>query len=247
MLFTTGMTLLDSVDSILMLYSYTGFAEHRFRLFEPAWENDASDHESSAYRGAAATRVSAAQLPRSQGSHENETEGCPLSAAPGEHSSQGNMEQPVEVEVKDADAKIRDIRKEARRELIVKRNMMSGLRIVLTLMSIVVAFRCEFLPNQPPRTADSNTSLLCVSISLITIMGLIGDKCVTCREAGGWWTFWAEVRDSHGAYRTSANKSAATRQANNNSGYIGVGIVGSFVLVVGGWYGGRWVYSKWKG
>jgi nickel/cobalt transporter (NiCoT) family protein len=152
MLFTTGMTLLDSVDSVLMLYSYTGFAEHRFRLFEPAWENDVPDHESSAYREAAATRVSAAQLPRSQGSHENETERCPLSAAPGEHSeqngsSQRNMEQPVEVEVKDADAKIRDIRKEARRELIVKRNMMSGLSIVLTLMSIVVAFRCEFLAD----------------------------------------------------------------------------------------------------
>jgi hypothetical protein len=41
-------------------------------------------------------------------------------------------------------------------------------------------------------------------------MGLIGDNCVTCREAGGWWTFWADVRDSLGAYRTSADKSVAT-------------------------------------
>jgi len=217
MLFTAGMTLLDSIDSILMLYSYTGFAEHRFHLFEPVLENDARDHKSSVYREAAATSVSPIHLPHSEGSHENETKPCPLSAALSERSeqngsSQGNVEQPVEVQLEDKDAKVRDIRKEAQRELIVKRNMMSGLSILLTLMSIVVAF----------------------SISLITIMGLIGDNCVTCSAAarndkglaGGWWRFWAE--------------------ANDNSGYIGAGIVGSFVLVVGGWYGGRWVFSKWK-
>jgi len=147
MLFTAGMTLLDSIDSILMLYSYTGFAEHRFHLFEPVLENDARDHKSSVYReAAAATSVSPTQLPRLEGSHENETEPCPLSTALSEPSeqngaSQGNKEQPVEVKSEDTDAKIRDIRKEAQRELIVKRNMMSGLSILLTLMSIVVAFR----------------------------------------------------------------------------------------------------------
>jgi hypothetical protein len=71
-------------------------------------------------------------------------------------SSQEDKKEPVEVQVEDADATIRDIRKEARRELIVKRNMMSGLSILLTLMSIVVAFRCEFHHNlitQPHRLA----------------------------------------------------------------------------------------------
>jgi high-affinity nickel-transport protein len=152
MLFTAGMTLLDSIDSILMLYSYTGFAEHRFQLFEPVLENDARDHKISVYREAAATSVSPARLPRSGGSHENETEPCPLSAALSEQSglnesSQGIMEQPAEVQSEDTDAKIRDIRKEAQRELIVKRNMMSGLSILLTLMSIVVAFRYELPPQ----------------------------------------------------------------------------------------------------
>lgn len=140
------MTLLDSIDSILMLYSYTGFAEHRFHLFEPVPESDARDHKSSVYREAAATSVSPAPVPRSEGSHENETEPCPLSAALNGRSeqngsSQGNIEQPVEVQLEDKDAKVRDIRKEAQRELIVKRNMMSGLSILLTLMSIFVAFR----------------------------------------------------------------------------------------------------------
>jgi nickel/cobalt transporter (NiCoT) family protein len=204
-LFTAGMTLLDSIDSILMLYSYTGFAEHRFHLFEPVLEDDARDHKSSVYREAAATSVSPTQLPRLEGSHENETEPCPLSAALSEQSeqngsSQGNMEQPVEVQLEDTDAKIRDIRKEAQRELMVKRNMMSGLSILLTLMSIVVAFRYEF-PPQPTTSNPTDT----VSISLITIMGLIGDNCVTCSGAakndkglaGRWWRFWAEVRDLH--------------------------------------------------
>ena len=39
---------------------------------------------------------------------------------------------------------------------------------------------------------------------------------------------------------------AMVQQANNNSGYIGAGIVGTFVLVVGGWYGGRWAFAKRK-
>ena len=140
------MTLLDSIDSILMLYSYTGFAEHRFHLFEPIPENYAGDRTSSAYREAAAASVSPTQLPRLKGSHENETELSPLSAALSDQSDQNafshrNKEQPVEVQLEDADGKIRGIRIEAQKELIVKRNMMSGLSILLTLMSIVVAFR----------------------------------------------------------------------------------------------------------
>lgn len=156
MLFTAGMTLLDSIDSILMLYSYTGFAEHRFHLFEPVPESDVGDRKSPsrAFReAAAATSTSPAQLPSSEGSHENKTEPYPLSAVLGEQpelngSLHGIMEQPVEVQLEDTDAQIRAIRKEAQRELIVKRNMMSGLSILLTLMSIVVAFRYEF-PPQP--------------------------------------------------------------------------------------------------
>ena len=157
------MTLLDSVDSILMLYSYTGFAEHRFRLFEPTRENDVPDHwhMTSAYREAAATGVSAAQLPRSRGSHEDDT---PLSGVPpalGElseqsRSSQGDKKQAVEIQ--EADARITEIRTEAQRELLVKRNMMSGLSILLTLMSIVVAFRCEFHGSCYATTRQTSTT-----------------------------------------------------------------------------------------
>jgi len=124
MLFTAGMTLVDSIDSILMLYSYTGFPEQGFRLFEPAQDNDAREQEYSAYREAATSGAA--------GSSEEEKE-------------------PVAVAEVDADTTIGDIRKKAHRELIVKRNMMSGLSIMLTLMSIAVAFRCEVYP--PARAA----------------------------------------------------------------------------------------------
>ena len=63
-----------------------------------------------------------------------------------------------------------------------KMNAMSSLSIVLTLMSILVAF----------------------SISVITIMGLIGERCSQCTAAanakdggglaGSWWRAWARVR-----------------------------------------------------
>jgi len=218
LLFTAGMTLLDSVDSILMLYSYTGFPEQGFRLFEHVDENDAPEQESRPFREAAATSVSAVQVPQSPSGDPDgrcpPTSASPLLGQQSERSgsSNGDKKQPVEVVVEDTDARIRDIRRRAQRELTVKRNMMSGLSIVLTLMSIIVAF----------------------SISLITIMGLIGDKCTRCRDAaesdgglaGRWWRFWA--------------------RANDHSGYIGAGIVGTFVLVVGGWYGVRWALAKWK-
>lgn len=58
------------------------------------------------------------------------------------------------------------------------------------------------------------------------MMGLIGDNCQPCLRAandpdggglaGSWWRFWAS--------------------ANDNSGYIGAGIVGSFLVAVSGFY-----------
>jgi len=207
MLFTAGMTLLDSIDSILMLYSYTGFPEQRFRVFEPVQENDVPERDDSAYREAAATRVSAAEQPRSRSGDGNE--GCPVAGAPpalgGQPEQSGSSEEDrkkhvvVAVVVADADERIREIRKKVQRELIVKRNMMSGLSIVLTLMSILVAFRCVFYPSSC--AAFAQVDVMHCSISLITTMGLIGDNCARCRDAAGndkglagrWWRFWAEV------------------------------------------------------
>jgi high-affinity nickel-transport protein len=85
------MTLIDSLDSILMLYSYTGFPERKFALFVKRVESG---------------------LPNSPG------EAPPVEPAP-------NVDE-------DRPEKI---------DMRVKMNAMSGLSIVLTLMSILVAFR----------------------------------------------------------------------------------------------------------
>jgi len=85
------MTLIDSLDSILMLYSYTGFPERRFALFVKRGE-------------------------------------LGLSSLPGEtplveHEPDLDEDRPEKIETR------------------VKMNAMSGLSIILTLMSILVAFR----------------------------------------------------------------------------------------------------------
>lgn len=85
-------------------------------------------------------------------------------------------------------------------------------------------------------TAKANERMCC-SISLITILSLIGENCRKCREAaeaddghggglaGRWWRAWATASDA--------------------SGYIGAGIVGGFAVVVAGWYGGRWLVRSY--
>jgi len=164
LLFTAGMTILDSADSVLMLYSYSGFPERTWAII----------HKQTALHVADDT---------------------------------AHLRTDAEADA-DADA---PAPAEVARDQRVKANVMSGLSIILTLMSIFVAF----------------------SISLITIMALIREQCAPCQEAaeapdggglvGRWWRGWAT--------------------ANDNSGYIGAGIVGSFVVVVAGWYAGRRMLS----
>ncbi|EIW59722.1 NicO-domain-containing protein [Trametes versicolor FP-101664 SS1] len=201
LLFTVGMTLIDSIDSIIMLYSYAGFPERGFALLEP--------------------RTRAPTFPRTR---------TPPEAGPERNKSQVDVAEVVraDVDVKDpleqdpekvgtvdaVDARA-DINEPVhQRTLRVKHNAVSNLSILLTLMSIMVAF----------------------SISLITVMGLIGDNCAPCQKAanaedggglaGRWWRGWAN--------------------ANDKSGYIGAAIVGSFIAVVLGWYGARFLYRKWQ-
>ena len=91
------MTLIDSFDSVLMLYSYTGFPERKFALF---------------------VKRSEFGSPSSQGE-------SPLVP----HGSDLNEDRPEKIDMR------------------VKMNAMSGLSIILTLMSILVAFRyvqCDF-------------------------------------------------------------------------------------------------------
>ncbi|KAK0188034.1 NicO-domain-containing protein [Armillaria mellea] len=192
LLFTAGMTIIDSLDSILMLYSYSGFAEHSFVLFE---KQRCSLPLGEAILGSEVLQASRAPSPKSPGNVE-------VSAV--------ETEPPIVSPALEAGDEL--VLSQQARNMRVKMNMMSGLSIILTLMSILVAF----------------------SISLITIMGLIGDNCTSCKEAaeaedggglaGKWWRGWAN--------------------ANDNSGYIGAAIVGAFIVIVAVWYGGCWAIRK---
>ncbi|KAJ6605678.1 high-affinity nickel-transport protein-domain-containing protein [Mycena sp. CBHHK59/15] len=204
LLFTAGMTLIDSADSILMLYSYSDFPERSWAVIFPSKKFSGVEQEETP--GLPETP----RTPEHTGSASFAGDsGLPLPHravnatihAPDEHRSKnsGHLENSAEVDTQSVTRVTRELR--------VKQNVMSGLSIVLTLMSIFVAF----------------------SISLITIIGLIGDQCGKCQEAanaedggglaGKWWRGWAN--------------------ANDNSGYIGAAVVGAFVVVVACWYAGR--------
>jgi high-affinity nickel-transport protein len=144
LLFTAGMTLLDSIDSILMLYSYSGFPERRFRIFEPVEVNGTSEEPGSAYQEAAATTQASPSDDSDSSQRGLLADVDPASIAQSEPSGVPKQDKKRQVEavvvqlVEDEGENIRNRRQE---NMTVKRNMMSGLSIVLTLMSIIVAFR----------------------------------------------------------------------------------------------------------
>ncbi|KAL7280075.1 hypothetical protein ACG7TL_006490 [Trametes sanguinea] len=200
LLFTVGMTLIDSLDSIIMLYSYAGFPERSFALFEKR----SSGTSKATLPGSGTGDPLNAENPVAG------VEELPMNQSTADPTSKDEKGQQL-VAVEEADEEDPVVRQ---RVLRVKRNAMSNLSILLTIMSILVAF----------------------SISLITIMGLVGDNCTPCQNAanapdggglaGRWWRGWAN--------------------ANDNSGYIGAAIVGSFIFVVSAWYGVRYLYKKWQ-
>lgn len=118
LLFTAGMTLIDSADSILMLYSYSGFPERTWAIIDRSMGvADVEKHEGPPEKHSAVL---------------NESERAP---------SPANVNTGVtEVHLHNDGVDTQSMTQVAR-DLRVKLNVMSGLSIVLTLMSILVAFR----------------------------------------------------------------------------------------------------------
>ena len=171
------MTLIDSLDSVVMLYSYSGFPERSFALFE---------------------RRVPPTLPQSAPDGTANTSSPPLVSPPliegvseGDNNNKKAMYKASTVQADDGE--------EERRTFRVKNNAMSNLSILLTVMSILVAFRYGCLTILC-NTTDAKPF---DSISLITTMGLIGDNCTPCQNAAGaedggglagrWWRGWANV------------------------------------------------------
>ncbi|KII86790.1 hypothetical protein PLICRDRAFT_43453 [Plicaturopsis crispa FD-325 SS-3] len=202
-LFTAGMSLVDSLDSILMIYAYArppkssldgqwAFFQHSGRVSHPLVDSAAIVSDTRTARVDAPTIGSGLDLERAASA---------LAADPA-----------VTKEIAPADATASIIDPDIRRRRTeAKLQTMSSLSIWLTLMSICVAF----------------------SISLIEIMGLIGDNCSHCVEAassegsglaGRWWRAWAKANDA--------------------SGYIGAAVVGCFVVILGASYGLKWILDR---
>ncbi|KIJ64544.1 hypothetical protein HYDPIDRAFT_40285 [Hydnomerulius pinastri MD-312] len=216
LLFTTGMTLVDSLDSILMLYSYSGFADRSWRILESKSRVANSSDRDFADPGdePAMSEPPPSEIQAAEPSQEKDVDEVGIrrlsdqSRTPGEENAlagDGKMGKDPTGDRIGTSVLGED---RADRMTRVKRNTMSNLSIILTTMSILLAF----------------------SISLIEIMGLVGDNCAKCQAAasapdggglaGQWWRGWA--------------------RANDNSGYIGAAVVGAFAVIVSGWYVARW-------
>ena len=178
------MTLIDSVDSIIMLYSYSGFPDRSFKLFEGRTEDtkplvrsadrdDISEPPSPVSPESPISPVSpsAPLRPRAQREDSMDPSKTPsplasvaeLPARPPSNSGSGTPAVTDSASLK-AKAAIFDEEnlattevdvqpvenEEAKRLRRVKLNAMSGLSIMLTLMSILVAFRyvCPITPSR---------------------------------------------------------------------------------------------------
>lgn len=152
------MTLVDSADSILMLYSYAGFPERSFSIFERVAAGDESEKSSLVEGEAGAEEYepsltgsvrSPAEDPDSKkrisqgdeiGSSIQVVEDIAElpSRGPGEPSGHGARTRTPSPQLL---AQESTMTQEVKRNLIIKENTMSGLSIALTLISILVAFR----------------------------------------------------------------------------------------------------------
>ncbi|EJU03133.1 NicO-domain-containing protein [Dacryopinax primogenitus] len=191
-LFTAGMTLVDSIDSVLMLYSYAlpsrHTAEGALAFFERK-EDQAQDLSQP-------QQESIDPISLSEKKGEEFVTPLVTEAPPGGDE----IVAPTPAQVMNTHLEHN------------KATTLSSLSIILTLLSILVAF----------------------SISLIEIMGLIGDNCGPCQDAanapdggglaGSWWRAWDAANDA--------------------SGYIGASIVGVFVCIVLVYFGGKWAYQR---
>ncbi|BEJ12895.1 hypothetical protein CspHIS471_0300690 [Cutaneotrichosporon sp. HIS471] len=201
-LFTVGMALVDTLDSILMLYAYAQpelRTEGKFSLFERDKEMFVPIPEPEGESTVSQEVEQSLSKPPLEPSNSIDQSASKPEPQPTEESSVAVLEVDV-------------AEQRRRRVLAAKTATMGSLSISLTILSIVVA----------------------LAISLIEVMGLIGENCRRCVKAaeaedgggleGSWWRAWA--------------------RANDASGYVGAAIVGVFVLILVVYHGALWWWKK---
>lgn len=177
-----------------MLYSYTGFAGHSWRIFEPSsFPLRTGDAQSvNMHREVSSIGERAVVYPATA------NEAVIVPSANQAHDAIGTESKTVDNARHDSGSDAAG-REQHDRITLMKRSTMSKLSIVLTTTSILLAFRSvnEVAVGWPL------TRLILPSISLIEIMGLIGANCGRCQAAasapdggglaGRWWRGWAQV------------------------------------------------------
>ncbi|UZJ56044.1 hypothetical protein CBS101457_005364 [Exobasidium rhododendri] len=223
-LFTAGMTLVDSIDSCLMIWAYAPDLAHDGRKKMALWEShtigdafeDTEDQrevsdEIQVLASLENTTRAEAIIDEKQDDQVKEA-----AAALAEECLATNLD--VDLKVGDEETPPTD--------QIIPSNSSDGkmgtldesasrLSLVLTFLSILIAF----------------------AIGIIVLLGLIGDQCARCTRA-------ADQEDTDGRGGLEGRWWLAWRRANDNSGYVGAGIVGLFAISVGGYFAFRWLQKK---
>lgn len=199
LLFTAGMTLVDSVDSVLIINAYAPG-----ELLTPAPRDDGK-------KGAARFEW----LKRLRFFEDTTLESGPNPALDSKNEVKESCKESTALTPA---AEVPELAKSEEEDMTRPDSSTStSLSHLLTLLSILLAF----------------------AISIITLMGLIGENCDRCVRAaveqdetqdggleGRWWLFW--------------------QKANDASGIIGACIVGGFVAILLVWYLGKAISKRYR-
>jgi len=134
------MTLVDSADSVLMLYSYASLSEWSWKILSsPSKEGREilDDGRQDLVKVAADIEANSSRRPRSvrEGDEKSVEQGEVPTTLASEKKDRdpSKVDEPLDSDDHEISAQISDTS--------AKTNVMSGLSIILTLMSILVAFR----------------------------------------------------------------------------------------------------------
>lgn len=226
LLFTAGMTLVDSADSCLMIWAYapdlTRNGKKRLSIWEPQKEEKENIEQADTNEAAAIDndegRKQASAVQEQHLGAGDEGIVAELEGRTGQETD-SRAEKAEEPQAAALEAQTNNNDSTSPDSLLASLDeSASRLSLVLTFLSILIAF----------------------AIGFIVLLGLIGDQCSRCSQAadrqaengnggleGRWWLAW--------------------RRANDNSGYVGAAIVGLFAAAVVGYFSIRWLRRRNKG